>query len=75
MQNGGGNEAGRFSNLPVLEFHFPMFALVVTFMPSHRYLGIPHFAFFNNHFSIIILNPISVPSVPFVVNPTRAIFS
>jgi hypothetical protein len=41
-------------------------------MPSLRNLGIIHFAFINNHFSLIILDPISVHSVSSVVNPTRA---
>jgi hypothetical protein len=41
-------------------------------MPSLRNLGILHFAFINNHFSLIILDPIYVHSVSSVVNPTRA---
>jgi hypothetical protein len=41
-------------------------------MPSLQNLGIIHIAFINNHFSLIILDPISVHSVSSVVNPTRA---
>ena len=40
-------------------------------MPSLQNLGIIHIAFINNHFSLIILDPISVHSVSSVVNPPR----